>query len=98
MPHCNATCPIGEGESIEYVKRQLWHAPISLAVDNYGTHVPPGKGRGAIKRLAAMIENASMAHQTPETRMEGKIHPIANRMIPEMIFMEPAVGIEPTTC
>jgi integrase len=41
---------LAQGESLAYVKEQLGHASIRLAVDLYG-HLVPGGNRAAVDRL-----------------------------------------------
>jgi integrase len=50
MRHTFASLLLRQGESIEYVKRQLGHASIQLTVDTYGKWLPRGN-KAAVDRL-----------------------------------------------
>ena len=77
-----------QGEPVTYVQRQLGHASIQLTVDTYGKWLPMGN-KAAVDRLDE-CESGSKLVATAGARGERALQPV--------VFMEPAIGIEPTTC
>jgi integrase-like protein len=61
-PHClrhtYASLMLQQGESLQYVQRQLGHSSITLTVDTYGKWLPMGN-KAAVDRLDALPVVAS---------------------------------------
>jgi hypothetical protein len=91
-PHClrhtYALLLLQQGESPEYVKRQLGHASIELTVDTYGKWLPRGN-KAAVDRLDDDA-NDSKSEQTAAARRKAARNYLKKQKLP--------AGIEPATC
>ena len=94
--HTFASLLLQQGESLVYVKEQMGHSSIQVTVDLYG-HLIPGGNKRAVDRLDSRSVNsvsvrasATPVQPWPLVRGGGTMEPVD--------YMEPAIGIEPTTC
>ncbi|MBI4588674.1 MAG: tyrosine-type recombinase/integrase [Candidatus Rokubacteria bacterium] len=85
LRHTFASLLLQRGERLVYVKEQLGHSSIQVAVDLYA-HLIPGANRQAVDRLAEAT--GCNRGRRPRSGASWKCR----------TRLEPAVGLEPTTC
>jgi len=90
---------IANGESLAYVRDQAGHSSIQVTVDIYG-HLVPGSNKQAVDRLDEPVDKSTTGAEDATIRNQPlQIIPQENSsVLKPLILLEPAVGIEPTTC
>jgi integrase len=91
LRHTYASLLLKRGEPIKYVSEQLGHADVETTMKLYW-HLVPNVHRGGINALAEETGRGVSA-------IDGNEIPMGSGAYVEAIeYMEPAIGIEPTTC